>query len=264
MSLDTDFNGKTALVIGGSGGIGREISIALAKRGAFVTVHGGSSETRLTNTVNDILSSGGNAKGFLLHLGADANNTHASGAHANSAPTSPETAVKEILSLTEIPDILVCSWGPFERKPLADTTSGDWQYAVNWNLIFPGAFVSAILPEIIKKKWGRILLFGGTNTDTIKGYLTTAAYSSAKTAIAVLAKSAAREASGSGVTCNVICPGLVDTEYQTKAARDYNRIKSPCGKPLTVKEIAHTAIQVLENPNLNGAVITVDRGVFLN
>jgi NAD(P)-dependent dehydrogenase (short-subunit alcohol dehydrogenase family) len=114
---------------------------------------------------------------------------------------------------------------------------------------------------MIQRSWGRILLFGGTNTDTVRGYVTSSAYSAAKTALAVVAKSAARLGAGKGVTCNLLCPGLTDTEYLNAEARAYNRERSPGGRPLTAGDIAWAGLAVLENPAVNGAVIAVDQGV---
>jgi NAD(P)-dependent dehydrogenase (short-subunit alcohol dehydrogenase family) len=115
---------------------------------------------------------------------------------------------------------------------------------------------------MINNGWGRILLFGGTNTSQIRGFSSTAAYSAAKTALGVLAKSVAKTAGKSGVACNVICPGLTDTEYTALEEREFNRKKSG-GKALTPGEVAQTALDVLESPVLNGAVIPVDRGVWV-
>jgi NAD(P)-dependent dehydrogenase (short-subunit alcohol dehydrogenase family) len=116
---------------------------------------------------------------------------------------------------------------------------------------------------MMRRKWGRILLFGGTNTDTIRGFTTTAAYSAAKTALGVLAKSAAKSAGSQGVTCNVICPGLTDTEYLDEAGRRYNRERSPGGKALEPEEIASLAVEILANPRINGAIIPIDRGLVV-
>jgi NAD(P)-dependent dehydrogenase (short-subunit alcohol dehydrogenase family) len=134
---------------------------------------------------------------------------------------------------------------------------------VSGNLAFPGTIVSLALCGMIKRRWGRILLFGGTNTDTIRGFTSTAAYSAAKTALGVIAKSAARTAGKHGITCNVICPGLTDTEYLDEEARAYNRERSPSGKALRPAEIALSALGILENPGINGAVVPVDQGLAL-
>jgi NAD(P)-dependent dehydrogenase (short-subunit alcohol dehydrogenase family) len=131
------------------------------------------------------------------------------------------------------------------------------------NLIFPGILVSRVLRGMMERNWGRILLFGGTNTDTIRGFTTTAAYSAAKTALGVLAKSVAKSCGSRGVTCNVLCPGLTDTVYVSEAQKRYNFEKSPGGKPLSPEQIAIAALAVLENPCINGAVIASDQGLVL-
>jgi len=120
-----------------------------------------------------------------------------------------------------------------------------------------------VISGMIERNWGRILLFGGTNTDTIRGFITTTAYSAAKTALGVIAKSVAKSAGSRGVTCNVLCPGLTDTEYTAEDLLRYNREKSPGGKPLSAEQIAHAALAILENPGFNGAVIPVDQGIVL-
>jgi 3-oxoacyl-[acyl-carrier protein] reductase len=242
-STEKVFHNRKALLVGGTGGIGRAIALGLAARGADLIIHGRSSE-RLDSTLKAVKEAGAKGEGFLLPI------------------TGPESA-KEILAHAPQPDILVCAWGPFKRKPLEELDSEFWQSMVFGNLIFPGTLVSLALPGMIKRRWGRILLFGGTNTDTIRGYSTTTAYSSAKTALGVIAKSVAKTNSGQGVSCNVICPGLTDTEYLDKNSLQYTREKSPGNKPLTPSDIARVCIGVLENPVLNGAVIPIDNGVWV-
>jgi NAD(P)-dependent dehydrogenase (short-subunit alcohol dehydrogenase family) len=161
------------------------------------------------------------------------------------------------------PDILVCAWGPYKRCALEDLRPEDWFSLTAANLILPGILISSVLPGMIGREWGRILLFGGTNTDAIRGFATTAAYSAAKTALGVLAKSTALTAGPRGVTCNVICPGLTDTEYADEAVRAYNRERSPGGKALSPDELAAFALHILEHPQVNGAIIPVDRGLKL-
>jgi 3-oxoacyl-[acyl-carrier protein] reductase len=242
------FTGKKALVIGGTGGIGRAVAMGLARAGADLTVHGGSSVERLETCLKAIRDLGGKAGGFLLKI-------------------ENPGAAEEILSHAPPPDILVCAWGPFKRASMETLDREFWESMVMKNLIFPGLAVSLVLPGMIKKNWGRILLFGGTNTDTIRGYSSSAAYSAAKTGLGVIAKSVAKSAYQSGiywgVTCNVVCPGLTDTEYLDENARRYNREMSPGAKPLIPEDIAELCVGILENPGINGDVIPVDGGICL-
>jgi NAD(P)-dependent dehydrogenase (short-subunit alcohol dehydrogenase family) len=238
--MDKPFLDKKALIVGGTGGIGRAIAIGLAKAGALITVCGGSSEDRLTAAIDATLMFGAAAEGFLC----------------NADMTD---AADKILSHCPAPDILVYAYGPFRRLPLEQMSAEDWESIVASNLTMPGTMVSMTLPAMIKRKWGRILLFGGTNTDAIRGFSTTVAYSAAKTGLGVIAKSAAKTAGRFGVTCNVICPGLTDTEYIDETERSYNREKG--GEALTPEEIADTALHILGNSAINGAIVAVDKGI---
>ena len=243
------FNGKKALVIGGTGGIGKAVALDLADRGAELVIHGGSSGERLDNTLSQIRKRGGRAEGFLF-------------------PVKDPGDAEKILKFLQPPDILVCAWGPFARSPIESMNPKLWQSMANGNLVFPGILVSLVLPEMLRKKWGRILLFGGTNTDTVRGYYTSAAYSAAKTGLGVIAKSVAKTAAAIpgenvGITCNVICPGLTDTEYLDENVLHYNKTLSPGGRPLEPPEISGVCMDILENPCVNGAIIPVDRGICL-
>ncbi|MDR0589721.1 MAG: SDR family NAD(P)-dependent oxidoreductase, partial [Spirochaetaceae bacterium] len=202
------------------------------------------SRERLEGTVRAIRDAGGEAEGFLYDAGR------------------PESAV-EILNRAPAPDILICAWGPYKRAPVERLNAQDWLFLTTTNLTLPGILISSVLGDMIRKKWGRILLFGGTNTDVIRGFATTAAYSAAKTALGVVAKSVALTAGTYGVSCNVVCPGLTDTEYTGEAAENYNRERSPGGIPLNSDEIADVALQILEYPQVNGAIIPIDRGLKL-
>ena len=238
------FSGKKALVIGGTGGIGRAIALGLAEKGAELMIHGGSSRERLDDTLELIKKAGGKAEGFLYSI-------------------EDLSAAEEILSRSFKPDILVCAWGPFKRGNLETLDRAFWQGMVEKNLTFPGILVSLVIHDMIEQRYGRILLFGGTNTDTIRGFMTTAAYSAAKTGLSVLAKSVAKSTGPYGVSCNVICPGLTNTEYSDEEQQLYNSEKSPGGIPLDPNDIAKTALYVLENDAINGAIITVDRGLII-
>jgi 3-oxoacyl-[acyl-carrier protein] reductase len=243
-SMEKVFSGRHALVIGGSGGIGRAVAMGLAEQGAGLTIHGGTSQSRLEETLRDVRAAGSEAGGFLYPI---------------DGPDAPE----RLLAQAAVPDILVCAWGPFLRGNIEEVKPETWYFLMEKNISFPGAMISLVINGMIKRRWGRILLFGGSNTDTIRGFTTTAAYSAAKTALGVIAKSVAKAAGPYGVTCNVICPGLTDTEYTDEVAKNYNRERNPDGKVLNPEHVARVALNILKNPQVNGAIIPVDWGLVV-
>jgi NAD(P)-dependent dehydrogenase (short-subunit alcohol dehydrogenase family) len=270
------FTGKHALVLGGSGGIGRAVSLGLASRGAALTIHGGNSPERLENTLAEARKRALDAAKSGLPEGAGGASPEHEAPDQDPAPVRgflhpiqapvEEAALsirEKALKLGGPPDILVLAWGPFRRFPLEETKPEDWRFLVESNLIFPGILISGMLCDMINNKWGRILLFGGTKTAEIRGFSASAAYSAAKTALGVLAKSAAKSAGKAGVTCNVLCPGLTDTEYTGQEEQKYNRDKSPGGKALKPEDIARAALGILENPAVNGSIISVDGGIWV-
>lgn len=245
--MERIFNGKKALVIGGSGGIGAAVAAELAKAGADMLIHGGHSESRLTRTLNTVRELGGKARGLLLALeGKDL-----------------EKNIQLLMEQCPNPDILVFAWGSFCRKALHKTSSEDWMLMGLSNLVLPGALVSALLPHMIEQKWGRILLFGGTRTHSIRGFTNSSAYSAAKSGLGVLAASVAQSTAQYNVSCNVLCPGFVETEYMNEEDIRYALKKSQANRLLTPEEIARSAMHVLQGTAINGACIPIDGGLHL-
>jgi NAD(P)-dependent dehydrogenase (short-subunit alcohol dehydrogenase family) len=186
---------------------------------------------------------GGDARGFLLPI---------------DSPRAADFLLRELPK----PDILVCAWGRFFRKSLTELTVEDWERAALLDLALPGVLVSSVLTGMIERGWGRILLFGGTCTDTIRGFTTTTSYSAAKTALGVLAKSVAKVAGPSGVTCNLICPGLADTEYLDEPPASMPERGRRADASSRGRRSRRRRTRSFE-PSINGAIIGVDDGLLI-
>ncbi len=238
------FAGRRALVVGGSGGIGRAVALELASRGASIVLHGGSSAARLKSALGELEAMGAEASGFLLDI------------------DRPSRLVERLPSLGNL-DILAAAYGPFLKKSLSETSAEDWERLALLDLALPGALASALLPLMSSRGWGRILLFGGTRTDRVRPYSTNAAYASAKSGLASLAKSIAAESAGSGIGCVLVCPGFVDTEYLDEDERIRLSGLSPGGRLLKPRDIARTAVDLIasEPCAASGAVVSLDGGL---
>jgi NAD(P)-dependent dehydrogenase (short-subunit alcohol dehydrogenase family) len=236
--------------VGGSGGIGRAVSLELGARGAYVIVHGGSSRERLDSALVELRRTSPGAEGFLLKLGG---------------PNSTISGLVEILAGLGSIDILVVAFGPFVHKSLTETDVADWERIALFDLALPGALCSALLPAMAARGWGRILLFGGSRTDGIRSYSSNAAYAAAKTGLAVLTKSLAAEGSARGVCSVLVCPGLVDTEYLDEPERRTLRARAPGGRLASPDQIADAAVCLIAaEPCLaSGAVISLDGGIAI-
>ena len=221
------FHGKKAVVVGGTGGLGRAITASLLDEGASVCTIGRHSVP--------------GTESLVLEL------------------DYPENRIIVIDKAREA-DILCVVRGPFIQKPLHETSPEEWDRMASLNLAFPGALVSAALPHMCENEWGRILLFGGTRTDAVRGFRTNAAYAAAKTGLASLAKSVALEYASMGVACNVICPGFVDTEYLESGEKAVLAGKNPDEKLISVDEIADLALFLMKNALYNGVVMPADKG----
>lgn len=228
--MDEAFAGRTAVVIGGSGGIGKAVAAVFDREGASVVCVG-----------RHAFPGDGSIRSVVLDL-------------------DDTVGRKQVVELVRDADILCVARGPFLRKPLDETVEAEWEDIVYANLTFPGILVSAALPNMRARGWGRILLFGGTRTDSVRGFRTNAAYAAAKTGLASLVKSVALGYASSGVVCNAICPGFTDTEYLSPDEKKRLAAKNPGGLLIATEDIAEFAFSLLKNDNCNGNIVAVDKG----
>ena len=246
MKSFSDLKGKKALVVGGSGGIGREISLALAERGAELIIHGSKKSEKFDLLKDKITEISGKApksiEQKLLETSFD------------------KLEVSPLAKAAGECDLLCVCFGPFVQKSLHETNLSDWKKVALLDYALPGFLVSCALPNMISKKWGRILLFGGTGTSFRQEYSTNPAYAGAKSALNVLVSSVAHSYAPYGITCNAICPGFVETEYLSEGLKAELSAKMPLSSMICAASVAETALFLLENADINGATLRVDRG----
>jgi short-subunit dehydrogenase len=181
---------SVALVTGGSSGIGRSVALLLARRGAVVVVHGRDAR----RTADVARSTGGSALvGDLLADGA------------------PEALARDALARHGRIDVVVCSAGEGLQAPFTELSADDVDRLVALNLTAPLRLVRALLPGMVVRGRGRVVLVSSVAGRV--GVAGEAVYAATKAGLDVFGESLRLELEGSGVGVTTVVPGVVDTPF---------------------------------------------------
>lgn len=242
------FDGKNALVTGGSRGIGRECCQQLAACGASVAVNYNSNEQEAQKTVDAIVRQSGSA---VLAQGDV------------SSETQVEAMVREVEETLGPIDLLVNNAGIFEYGSHTETTLDQWQRTLDVNLTGTYLVTWAVKESMINRNFGRIV-----NIASIAGLRArpmSIAYSVSKAGVISLTKSLAEAVAQYNVRVNAIAPGLIDTEILDGVAKDtLDRIvaATPIQRMGTPHEVAELVCFLLSERSsfITGQTIVADGG----
>jgi len=242
---------KVAFVTGAGMGIGRAIALKLAQEGAKVVATDIAEET-CRGVVGEIESAGGTG----LALQCDVSN----GAQIDNAI---QKTVAEFGRL----DILVNNAGITSFKPILELSEEEWDRTMNINLKGQFLCAQAAAKQMVKNEWGRIIniasiSYGGCGI----AFPQVAHYTASKGGVVALTQALAVELSSQGITCNVICPGIIDTEM-TKSIREGDQLQQllgriPKGRTGRPEDIAHLVVYLASEQSdyMTGASLVVDGG----
>ncbi|XP_046361451.2 D-beta-hydroxybutyrate dehydrogenase-like isoform X2 [Haliotis rufescens] len=200
--------GLVALVTGATSGIGLGIAHSLARRGCSIVVNGLGDAKLFAEIKED----------FVKQHGVD---THFSGENLAKLSEIQKLHGDVIKLYPRGVDILVNNAGFQHVCPVESFPTEKWDSMIAVMLTAPFHLTQMFLPHMRTKGWGRII-----NMSSCHGHVASAnksAYVSAKHGIIGLTKTVAIETAGSGVTCNAICPGYVETPLFIKQAEDRSR-----------------------------------------
>lgn len=240
-SIFTDtFAGKTVLVTGGSGGIGREIAIRFAAAGACVCVHYSSRPAEAETTL-DAVHAASTAAGYL--------HQHHKAVHADlTRPDQIEHMVQDVFAKAGL-DILVNNAGVYERHSPLEVSYDDWQEAwrraIGINLLgAANASFCASRHMIERGKGGRIINI--SSRGAFRGEPMAPAYGASKAGLNALSQSLAQALAPHNIFVYAIAPGFVETAmarpYLTGEMADSIRAQSPLGRVATVGDVAYWAL----------------------
>jgi len=244
---DKELKGKTALVTGGSRGIGRATCLALAREGARVAVNYVSNATAARETVADI-----------ERLGAEATMVEAD----VSDPDSVAAMVAAVKNGFGPVDLLVTSAGIASMEHHSEMTFENWRRMLSVNLDGTYLPVMAVKDGMLDRGYGRIVCIASIAGLRARGRMIT--YSTSKAGVIAFSRSCA-EAFGPTIRVNCVAPGLIETEMGSSAgAETIQRMADEAflkriGQP---EEIAETVLFLLSERSsfTTGQTLVADGG----
>ena len=246
-----NLKGKCALVTGSSRGIGKAISLALAKAGAHVALTYNTNDVLAEETVRSIVDNGGEAMTIQMSV---------------ENRVSVKNAITEVKKHFGVIDILVNNAAIAQEKPFDTIPDTDWDRMSAINLRGPFVCCQEVLPEMIKKDKGRIINI--TSIGGQWGGFNQVHYAATKAGLISLTQSLAKIYSSKGITTNAVAPGLVATEMssdeiETETGKE-KVLSIPMGRIATVEEIAQIVVFLASDSAsyITGQTINANGGMY--
>ncbi len=247
-----DLSGKTALVTGGSRGLGRAIAVALARQGADVAINYRGNASAADEVADAVRQLGRRA----LTIQGD----------TSAGREACEAIVKAALDEFGKIDILVNNAGITRDDLLMRMSADAWNEVIATNLSGPFWMTRAISRPMMKARAGRII-----NMSSAAGRMGNpgqANYAAAKAGLIGLTKTTARELASRGITCNALAPGLITTDLTAdlpEAASEALKAMTPLGYIGSVDDVAAAAVYFAsdEARYVTGQVLGIDGGIVM-
>ena len=242
-------SGKTAVVTGGSRGIGRAICLELARRGANVVFSYAGNTAAAEKTLEE-----------LKALGVEARAVQGNVADPAAAKTLIDTAVKELGGI----HILVNNAGITRDGLAMAMKEDDFDAVIETNL--KGAFLcmKAAIRPMMKARYGRIVNM--SSVVALRGNPGQVNYCASKAGLIGMTKSLAKEMGARGITVNAVAPGYISTDMTAAlpdAAKQAMLSTIPVNRPGTPEDVA-AAVAFLASEEagyITGQVLSVDGGM---
>lgn len=186
---------KIALVTGSSRGIGCDIALRLADVASGVAVHYKSNREGALEVVKKIKNKGKLSAAFRADL---------------TKEKEASCLVKRVEEKFGRIDILINNFGPILVKPWEELTSKEWEYILRGNLESAFFCIKAALPGMRKRNSGRVINIGYSRAEQLVAYFNILPYAIAKTGLLILTRSVASSVASSGITVNMVSPGLIE------------------------------------------------------
>ena len=245
----TENKGKVAIVTGAAKNIGRATCDSLSKLGFNVLVHANSDKEGAMETLEIVKKNGVNADIFIGDLTIEDTSRHLVDAGSKLGNVS----------------ILVNNASQREFNKFDDMSFDQWRFILSINLDTLFHTCKAVIPEMKKNNWGRIVNLGGLSAHI--SAIGRAHVITSKSAVVGFSRALAMEYAEVGITVNTVVPGLIDTVRGASAGRSLvhpSHSNPPIGRKGYPVEVA-TMISNLCGPNsdfITGQTIHVNGGSY--
>ena len=237
--------GRTALVTGGSRGIGAAISKALAEAGAAVAINYRERDDAAKQLADILRKTGVHA----ITVQADVSQT--------DAVAKMVQIVKSELGAI---DILINNAGIAITRGIDDLSEADFDRTISVNLKSVFLCTQAILPMMRAKKWGRIV---NISSGAARGAGSIGPhYNASKAGIEGMTRGYAARLVKEGITVNAVAPSLIETDMMKGQHNLVSRI--PLGRFGKSDEVAKAVMMLVDNPYMTGQTVAMSGGMAFN
>jgi len=243
--------GKVAIVTGSSRGIGRAIALKLAECGADVAINYSKSADAAKEVAAQIEGMGRKC----LVVQADV-----------SSFADAQKMVDEVVEKLGTLDIMVCNAGINKGGVIWKMTEEQWDAVIDVNLKGYFNYCRAAVPIFREKQYGKIVNIASING--LRGKFGQSNYTAAKGGIIAFTKTMARDLGNKNINCNVVAPGLIETEMvaaMDEAAKDKSRTEIILGRIGQPEEVANVVAFLASDfaSHITGQTLNVDGGQLM-
>jgi NAD(P)-dependent dehydrogenase (short-subunit alcohol dehydrogenase family) len=250
MAVSFDLTGRTAVVVGGTTGIGRALALGLADAGADVVATG-----RRANIVEEVAAAIESKGRRTLRVASDV-------ADSASLQRLRDACVDHFGHV----DIVVAAAGVTRRVATLEMTDADWSQILETNLTGMLRTYRTFVPGMIARRHGRLIGIG--SLASFVGLMEVAAYTASKAGVAGLTRALAVEWAAHGVTVNAIAPGVFETDLNReilKGPRGQEFLtRTPMRRFGRTEELVGAAVYLASDAAsfVTGQLLVVDGGLL--